>query len=109
MVAGSALLAWHVGAVWAWGLLSVSIILLLTVLASPTVAQGTARFFARVESGLARTVTWLLLGLVFVCLFVPGRLLLWLTGDSRFGRKPRATYWRRRDDRPETNRFEVPY
>lgn len=109
MVAGTGLLVWHVGAVWTWIVLAISIVLLFAVVASGAAARRVAHGMARLESWLARAVTWLLLGAVFVCLFIPGRFVLRLSGDSRLARKRQASTWRRLDERPKAGRFEVPY
>lgn len=109
-VAGSGLLVWRVGAAWTWAVLGATSLLLVGVLVAAPVARVVVRVTTHLETALVRAVSWLLLAVVFWCVFVPGRLVLRLAGDSRFGhRNNAASYWLERGKRPRGGGFEHPY
>ena len=80
-----------------------SLTLLLVAAALLALALLAPRLFAPIERGLARfgrlvaiAFTWLVLSLLFVAIFVPGRVLLALRRRDPLHRRPeprRDTYW----------------
>lgn len=109
MLVGSGLLVWRIGAGWTWVLLGVAALLAVGVGASASFARAFVRVLVRLEVALVQGVSWILLGIVFVVLFVPGRMVLYLAGDSRFGRRTRDTFWSQPKSRPPSGGFEHPY
>jgi hypothetical protein len=96
---------WHrTGARWAGGLLVATATLALASILSPRIAQAVDRFFKATTRHALRATTFVLLGAVFVIIFVPGGLLRRLRGTDpvrKHDAKNCESYWQSVAERPE--------
>ena len=93
---GGAVAWWRWGGPWLAGLAIGTAVLLLLAIAMP---RAYAPVFALLD-GIVRTAlqafTWLVLGIVFVVVFIPGRVVLALRCHDPLQRRPDAkvpSYW----------------
>jgi hypothetical protein len=95
MAAGSGVLWWETRAPWAVGLLGIFTLLLVLAAAAPRAYAPVARSLDGLQDGVLRLFTWLVLGLVFVFIFIPAGVLMRMLGRSRVLRhRKEDTYWR---------------
>jgi hypothetical protein len=93
---------------WTLALVALTGALVLAALMLPRVYAPVQAALERAASLLARVSTLLLLGLVFVFVFIPGRLVLALGRRDPLHRRPdpgRTTYWLTADTPAEADRF----
>lgn len=89
-------------------LVTVTAALLLTAVIFPRVYAPVQAAFEWLGSLLARALTLVLLGLVFVVVFVPGRLVLAVARRDPLHRRPdpgRTTFWEPSDSQAGADRF----
>ncbi len=95
---GGAVAGWHWRTPAAITLAILTGALLLLALFLPRVYAPVFRVLDGIVQALLQAVTWVLLGIVFALVFIPGRLVLRLRGRdpldrARTNRKPRPTAW----------------
>jgi len=93
---GGAVAWWHWRAPWATALALVTSSLLLVAVFAPRAYAPVYRVLDGIVRGLLQAITWLILGLVFALVFIPGRLVLLLRRRDPLQRSPDpscATYW----------------
>jgi hypothetical protein len=92
--AGLGWMRWH--ARWNVALLSAAALMLLLAMAAPRIWEPIQATVDRAVRALMAIVTWLLLGVVFIFCFVPGRLILLALRRDPLRRAPDpalGTYW----------------
>jgi len=97
---------------WSLGILTVATLLLGLALLAPRTYAPIQTALTRLGRAIAVTLTWFLLGLVFLAIFIPGRLLLALRRRDPLQRRPdpaRTTYWEPLPPATSPNRFEHQY
>lgn len=87
------LFAWRGGPVAA-AVLAIAALLAVLAWASPRGYEPVQRALDRLVQWILTGVTWVLLSLVFIVIFVPGRLLLGRTRRRRSRNKNADTFWR---------------
>jgi hypothetical protein len=93
---GGAVAWWHWRGAWTAMLAIVTGALLILAVAAPRAYLPVFRVLEGVVRGLLQSFTWLVLGLVFGLVFIPGRVVLALRRRDPLGRRPdpsRASYW----------------
>lgn len=94
MLLGAAWLLWRTRSGWAWGLLGATGVLLILSYLWPAAYAPVNRRLDRLQKGTVQAFSWLVLGLVFLTIFIPGRVVLFLRGKKRVRRnEKRDTYW----------------
>ncbi len=81
---------------WTVGILALTSLLLGLALLAPRAYAPIQTVLERIGRAIAALATWLLLGLVFVAIFLPGRLFLALRRRDPLHRRSdpaRASYW----------------
>lgn len=100
------------GTSWSLGVLVLATLLLALALLAPRTYAPFQISLTHLGRAIAGTLTWLLLGLVFLAIFVPGRLLLALRRRDPLLRRPdpaRPTYWEPLSPATDPDRFEHQY
>jgi len=81
---------------WSLGILLLATALLALALTAPHAYAPLQATLERIGRYAAAAFTWIVLGLVFLLIFVPGRLLLAVLRRDPLHRRPdphRSTYW----------------
>lgn len=100
------------GTSWSLGILAVATLLLVLALFAPRAYAPIQTALTRLGRAIAVTLTWLLLGLVFLAIFVPGRLLLARRRRDPLQRRhdpERSTYWEPLSPATDPDRFKHQY
>jgi hypothetical protein len=87
---------WHWRSPWAAALACLTGALLVVALVAPRAYAPVYRGLDRIVRGLLQAFTWVVLGLVFALVFVPGRIVLTLRRHDPLHRRPDpacASYW----------------
>jgi multidrug efflux pump subunit AcrB len=93
---GGALAWWHWRGPWLAAVAILTTTLLTIAVLLPRVYAPVFAFLDGLMRKLLQAFTWLILGCVFLLVFVPGRLVLALRRQDPLARRPepaRATYW----------------
>lgn len=96
---GAALAAagwWHWRSAWSLGLLAAAVGLFFLALAAPRRFAPVQRGFDALGRGVAAAFTWVVLALLYLFIFTPGRLFLLLLRRDPLQRRPdsrRTSYW----------------
>jgi hypothetical protein len=110
---GAAAFWWYrTHAAWAATLLGVASLLWLLCLLAPRAYLPVQRVFDGFARAVLIAATWVLLALLFVAVFVPGRLLLFLRSRDPLMRRcdpTAATYWQPIPTSERDARFERQY
>lgn len=94
MTVGAGILFWKTGALWAVVLTFATGGLLALAVALPRTYAPVSGGLDRIQQAGLRAITWVLLAVVFVAIFIPGRLLFRRGRAGKFGRNGRTdTYW----------------
>ncbi len=95
MFLATSVLAWRTGRRWLEIVAVVcGVLFVLSVIAAP-LYRPIDRVLRALENAVLRAFSWIVLGLAFVVLFVPGRWLLSSRGYRRiFSHQKLDTYWR---------------
>ncbi len=97
---------------WSLGILALATLLLGLALLAPRAYAPLRTGLERLGHAVAALLAWLLLGLVFAAVFVPGRLLLALRRRDPLRRRPepdRASYWEPLAPAADPARFKRQY
>jgi hypothetical protein len=100
------------GTSWSLGILALATLLLVLALFAPRTYAPIQAILTRLGHTVAVALAWLLLGLVFLAIFVPGRLLLALRRRDPLQRRPnpaRTTYWEPLSPATDPDRFKRQY
>jgi hypothetical protein len=95
-----------------FGILTLATLILALALLAPQVYAPIQTVLTRLGRAVATAVAWLLLGLIFLTVFIPGRLLLALRHRDPLQRHPdpaRTTYWEPIPPVTSPDRFERQY
>lgn len=93
---GASFLWLHWGGPWLLALVVATVALFILALAAPSAYAPVHRALDGIVQALLQGFTWLVLGLVFVLMFAPGRLILLIRGRRLLSRNFRAgaqSYW----------------
>lgn len=107
MMVGAGLLLWTTKASWALALTVATSVLLLLALLLPVAYAPFSRGLERLEKSTLQAFSWLVLGLLFVAIFIPGRLIIALRGGGRVVRKKKSdSYWETCKSIPSGDMFD---
>ena len=97
---------------WSLGILTLATLLLGLALLAPRAYAPLQAALERFGRAVAALVTWILLGLVFVAVFIPGRVLIARRRRDPLRRRPepgRASYWEPLSPATDPARFKRQY
>jgi hypothetical protein len=97
---------------WSLGILSLATLLLALALLAPRAYAPIRDILERFGRAIATLFSWIVLGLVFVAIFIPGHLLLALRRRDPLHRRPdpaRASYWEPLPPATDPARFNRQY
>ena len=97
---------------WSLGILVLAALLLALALFAPRAYAPVQAILTGIGCTVAAAIAWFLLGLVFLAIFVPGRMLLALRRRDPLQRRPaptRTTYWEPLSPATDPDRFKRQY